>query len=333
MRAQVEKKMAQKEKEKKEEKLRELAQMARDRRAGIKSHGDKGERFLCWPFQNVCTSLLVHRFISPSLFHRRLLSRVSQLTSPSLSLLPPPPSFPSVCIHLGRQVAAAATTATSESATRSATTDGKSDSTTGTFPGPLLIRGAGHATLNTPHVNSATVSSQTHVHAHTHTPTNGQTLAACRCIIHGGCRMQPTAQEASPVCLCMCAVCNCACVSTLKSSVGGAAGLWRCRDPHVLQLPLRLSNLVISKLTFTSVWPSAKRTAEMSVTECCQRKIFLLYCRTNTSAQLRYLTAASGGSRDFGSCSTRVSPQIVLASSTFFFDITSNMQVETVAAL
>uniref|UniRef100_A0A3B5AN31 SNW domain-containing protein 1 n=1 Tax=Stegastes partitus TaxID=144197 RepID=A0A3B5AN31_9TELE len=39
MRAQVEKKMAQKEKEKKEEKLRELAQMARDRRAGIKSHG------------------------------------------------------------------------------------------------------------------------------------------------------------------------------------------------------------------------------------------------------------------------------------------------------
>lgn len=55
MRAQVEKKMAQKEKEKKEEKLRELAQIARDRRAGIKSHGDKGEcvittvivQFLC----------------------------------------------------------------------------------------------------------------------------------------------------------------------------------------------------------------------------------------------------------------------------------------------
>uniref|UniRef100_A0A3P8TD98 SNW domain-containing protein 1 n=1 Tax=Amphiprion percula TaxID=161767 RepID=A0A3P8TD98_AMPPE len=42
MRAQVEKKMAQKEKEKKEEKLRELAQMARDRRAGIKTHDDKG---------------------------------------------------------------------------------------------------------------------------------------------------------------------------------------------------------------------------------------------------------------------------------------------------
>lgn len=46
MRAQVEKKMAQKEKEKKEEKLRELAQIARDRRAGIKSHGDKGERVI-----------------------------------------------------------------------------------------------------------------------------------------------------------------------------------------------------------------------------------------------------------------------------------------------
>lgn len=42
MRAQVEKKMAQKEKEKKEEKLRELAKMARDRRAGIKAHGEKG---------------------------------------------------------------------------------------------------------------------------------------------------------------------------------------------------------------------------------------------------------------------------------------------------
>ncbi|KAE8586118.1 hypothetical protein XENTR_v10021558 [Xenopus tropicalis] len=41
MRAQVERKMAQKEKEKKEEKLRELAQIARERRAGIKSHTDK----------------------------------------------------------------------------------------------------------------------------------------------------------------------------------------------------------------------------------------------------------------------------------------------------
>uniref|UniRef100_A0A3B3ZRU2 SNW domain-containing protein 1 n=1 Tax=Periophthalmus magnuspinnatus TaxID=409849 RepID=A0A3B3ZRU2_9GOBI len=40
MRAQVEKKIAQKEKEKKEDKLRELAQMARDRRAGIKTGGD-----------------------------------------------------------------------------------------------------------------------------------------------------------------------------------------------------------------------------------------------------------------------------------------------------
>uniref|UniRef100_A0A8D0CWV3 SNW domain-containing protein 1 n=1 Tax=Sander lucioperca TaxID=283035 RepID=A0A8D0CWV3_SANLU len=43
MRAQVEKKMAQKEKEKKEEKLRELAQMARDRRAGIKTGGEDTE--------------------------------------------------------------------------------------------------------------------------------------------------------------------------------------------------------------------------------------------------------------------------------------------------
>uniref|UniRef100_A0A8C6KLA1 SNW domain-containing protein 1 n=1 Tax=Nothobranchius furzeri TaxID=105023 RepID=A0A8C6KLA1_NOTFU len=43
MRAQVEKKMAQKEKEKKEEKLRELAQMARDQRAGIKTGGEDSE--------------------------------------------------------------------------------------------------------------------------------------------------------------------------------------------------------------------------------------------------------------------------------------------------
>lgn len=66
MRAQVEKKMAQKEKEKKEEKLRELAQMARDRRAGIKSHGDKGESWRWGLFLSVsvcvavgeCSSLL-----------------------------------------------------------------------------------------------------------------------------------------------------------------------------------------------------------------------------------------------------------------------------------
>ncbi|XP_032818825.1 SNW domain-containing protein 1 [Petromyzon marinus] len=43
MRAQVERKMAQKEKEKKEEKLRELAQLARDKRAGIKGHVEKEE--------------------------------------------------------------------------------------------------------------------------------------------------------------------------------------------------------------------------------------------------------------------------------------------------
>ncbi|XP_066178077.1 SNW domain-containing protein 1 isoform X2 [Sylvia atricapilla] len=41
MRAQVERKMAQKEKEKHEEKLREMAQKARERRAGIKTHVEK----------------------------------------------------------------------------------------------------------------------------------------------------------------------------------------------------------------------------------------------------------------------------------------------------
>lgn len=150
MRAQVEKKMAQKEKEKKEEKLRELAQMARDRRAGIKSHGDKGEHASARLFQ--CFAQFVGILFSHHI-STNVLFPVS-LNSPLM--LPSPLLFPSVCIHLGRQVvaAAAATTATSESATRSVTTDGKSDSMTGTFPGPLLIRGAGHATLNTPHVNS-----------------------------------------------------------------------------------------------------------------------------------------------------------------------------------
>lgn len=40
MRAQLEKKLAQNEKEKKEEHLRQLAQMARDERAGIRARGD-----------------------------------------------------------------------------------------------------------------------------------------------------------------------------------------------------------------------------------------------------------------------------------------------------
>lgn len=44
MRAQVERKMAQKEKEKHEEKLREMAQKARERRAGIKTHVEKGSK-------------------------------------------------------------------------------------------------------------------------------------------------------------------------------------------------------------------------------------------------------------------------------------------------
>lgn len=47
MRAQVERKMAQKEKEKHEEKLREMAQKARERRAGIKTHVEKG-MLLCY---------------------------------------------------------------------------------------------------------------------------------------------------------------------------------------------------------------------------------------------------------------------------------------------
>lgn len=96
MRAQVEKKMAQKEKEKKEEKLRELAQMARDRRAGIKSHGDKGEP------SSACLSKSLHftTFCTVSFCHHistaALTSRVSQLNSssplpPSRSSTPPIP--------------------------------------------------------------------------------------------------------------------------------------------------------------------------------------------------------------------------------------------------
>lgn len=59
MRAQVEKKMAQKEKEKKEEKLRELAKMARDKRAGIKSHGEK---CMTWSIS------LIHFYFSHAIF-------------------------------------------------------------------------------------------------------------------------------------------------------------------------------------------------------------------------------------------------------------------------
>lgn len=51
MRAQVEKKIAQKEKEKKEEKLRDLAQKAREQRAGIKNQHDKGDLWnFCYLF-------------------------------------------------------------------------------------------------------------------------------------------------------------------------------------------------------------------------------------------------------------------------------------------
>lgn len=44
MRAQVERKKAQKEKEKQEEKLRAVAQETKDRRAGIKTHVERGWR-------------------------------------------------------------------------------------------------------------------------------------------------------------------------------------------------------------------------------------------------------------------------------------------------
>lgn len=53
MRAQVERKMAQKEKEKHEEKLREMAQKARERRAGIKTHAEKGTSLLSFPARNL----------------------------------------------------------------------------------------------------------------------------------------------------------------------------------------------------------------------------------------------------------------------------------------
>lgn len=46
MRAQIDRKIAQREKEKKEATLRQLAQKARDERAGIKSHDSKYQQ-LC----------------------------------------------------------------------------------------------------------------------------------------------------------------------------------------------------------------------------------------------------------------------------------------------
>jgi hypothetical protein len=58
MRAQVERKMAQKEKEKHEEKLREMAQKARERRAGIKTHVEKGMTFSLWNL--LCEQYICH---------------------------------------------------------------------------------------------------------------------------------------------------------------------------------------------------------------------------------------------------------------------------------
>lgn len=85
--------------------------------------------------------------MSRQIYHQirmHLFINCTLLNFPSLSYFcvsePPPPS--SVYIHLTWQVA---TTATPESVTRSAMTERKNDSTTGTFPELLLIRGAGHA--------------------------------------------------------------------------------------------------------------------------------------------------------------------------------------------
>lgn len=192
MRAQVEKKMAQKEKEKKEEKLRELAQIARDRRAGIKSHGDKGEFVItalfvtfvsawldlhsqsCFQFNiyNMkaitedeishpaavdITSKLWNWFsVSPLMLwisletkchtyniHKRVameIVTVFKMLFVFEALFPP--SYLFIFTHFMWQVVRIARP---ESVTRSAMTDGETDSMTGTFPGLLPIKGAGHA--------------------------------------------------------------------------------------------------------------------------------------------------------------------------------------------
>lgn len=55
MRAQIDRKIAQREKEKKEATLRQLAQKARDERAGIKSHeGEFGHHFYKFYLLKIC---------------------------------------------------------------------------------------------------------------------------------------------------------------------------------------------------------------------------------------------------------------------------------------
>lgn len=94
--------------------------------------------FFCpYVTSHFCT---ISHYLSPTPF----LMWFSYFKNPFLCLCTPvlPPFHPSISLRLTRQVAR---TARPESVMRSAMTEGKRDSTTGTFPGLLLIRGAGHA--------------------------------------------------------------------------------------------------------------------------------------------------------------------------------------------
>lgn len=237
-------------------------------------------------FSNLCTSLLLYRFLLPSHFNHRLISRVSQLTfpcPPSRSSTPPIP----VRLHPSRAAGGGG-----DDGDVRERDEIRHDRRKERQHDRNISRAAPDkrcSTRNFKHAACELGLRSIPAHVHTH-PTNRQTHAACRRMIHAATGYSLIAQEASTLCVC-------------APPVGGTAGLWRScgAEEGVLQLPLSLSNLVISKLTFTWVWLPVKRTAEMSVTESCQRKIFFLYCRINTSAQFRCSTAASVGSRDFTS--------------------------------
>lgn len=130
--------------------------------------------------------------ISPHVYPLLLSSSLLFIFSlhPVLSL------FPSV--HLSRQVAR---TARPGSVTRSAMTEGKRGSTTGTFPELLPIRGAGHA-LQTHRMwtQPPFPSKHARTHAHTNAVRTAESFMELELILNKRSRIQQRAQDPQTVC-------------------------------------------------------------------------------------------------------------------------------------
>lgn len=95
-----------------------------------------------FPSPSPCFFSPLHHFTSSVSHSSSRVGFISSNKCPFFFSSPLPPSLPSISSRLMRQVAR---TASPGSVTKSAMTEGKRDSTTGTFPGRLLIRGAAHA--------------------------------------------------------------------------------------------------------------------------------------------------------------------------------------------